>query len=301
RTVFWGLAAVTSLAVCGFWAFHTDTVPGPEPLPDGKIIFDHGPIADAALILANDFTGKINDTNSLLELRDAVQARSHALEGLEEQLAIQLRSPNPQSSAITRQHYNINISKLLMYQGRFEDAAEAIKKSLSTGDSASLTVSVRANLTAGLGICSLRRGEIENCIKCVGPSSCIFPISREAIHAFPTGSREAIEYFTESLKLNPNDLRVRWLLNLAYMTLGEYPEKVPRNFLIPLDTFESTVDVGHFQNVAPLIGLTSRGTNQAGGSVFDDFTGDGLPDLFTTSLGSRTAPKKRASQNRSTR
>jgi hypothetical protein len=30
--------------------------------------------------------------------------------------------------------------------------------------------------------------------------------------------------------------------------------------------------------------LTSRGPSQAGGSVFDDFTGDGLPDLFVTSL-----------------
>ena len=54
--------------------------------------------------------------------------------------------------------------------------------------------------------------------------------------------------------------------------------------MIPPDTFQSTVDVGRFQNVAPLVGLTSRGPNQAGGSVFDDFTGDGLPDLFVTSL-----------------
>ena len=31
-------------------------------------------------------------------------------------------------------------------------------------------------------------------------------------------------------------------------------------------------------------GSTSRGPNLAGGSIFDDFNGDGLPDLFTTSL-----------------
>src|SRR5262249_8992419 len=55
-------------------------------------------------------------------------------------------------------------------------------------------------------------------------------------------------------------------------------------YLVPLDTFQSTVDVGRFQNVAPLVGLTSRGPNQAGGSIFDDFTGDELPDLLTTSL-----------------
>ena len=68
------------------------------------------------------------------------------------------------------------------------------------------------------------------------------------------------------------------------MTLGEYPDKVPVAYLIPLDTFQSTLDVGRFENVAPRVGLTSRGPNQAGGSVFDDFNGDGLPDLFTTSL-----------------
>ena len=104
------------------------------------------------------------------------------------------------------------------------------------------------------------------------------------MHTHQAGSREAIKQFTAYLERAPGDLRVRWILNVAYMTLGEYPEKVPPRYLILLDTFQSAVDVGRFQNVAPLVGLTSRGPNQAGGSVFDDFTGDGLPDLFTTSL-----------------
>src|SRR4029453_3138065 len=82
----------------------------------------------------------------------------------------------------------------------------------------------------------------------------------------------------------PGDLRVRWLLNLAYMSLGEYPDKVPSRYLVPLDSFQSTFDVGRFENVPPRVGLTSLGPNQAGGSIFDDFTGDGLPDLLLTSL-----------------
>ena len=68
------------------------------------------------------------------------------------------------------------------------------------------------------------------------------------------------------------------------MTLGEYPDKVPPQYLIPLELFRSKVDVGRFENVASLVGLGSRGPNLAGGSIFDDFNGDGLPDLFTTSL-----------------
>ena len=81
----------------------------------------------------------------------------------------------------------------------------------------------------------MRRGEIENCLECLGPSSCIFPIAREAVHIQQAGSREAVKHFTAYLERAPGDLRVRWLLNLAYMTLGEYPEKVPPAFLIPLD------------------------------------------------------------------
>ena len=42
--------------------------------------------------------------------------------------------------------------------------------------------------------------------------------------------------------------------------------------------------MGRFENVASRVGLGAQGPNLAGGSVFDDFTGDGLPDLFTTSL-----------------
>src|SRR5207247_11482423 len=47
---------------------------------------------------------------------------------------------------------------------------------------------------------------------------------------------------------------------------------------------QSKLEVGGSENVGPLVGLTSRGPNLAGGSVFDDFTGDGLPDIFATSL-----------------
>ena len=68
------------------------------------------------------------------------------------------------------------------------------------------------------------------------------------------------------------------------MMLGEYPAKVPAAYLIPLDRFRSKIDVGRFENVALAVGLSSRGPNLAGGSVFDDFNGDGLADLFTTSL-----------------
>ena len=68
------------------------------------------------------------------------------------------------------------------------------------------------------------------------------------------------------------------------MTLGEYPEKVPPRYLIPAGSVRSKLDLGRFENVAPPAGLTARGPDLAGGSIFDDFNGDGRPDIFTTSF-----------------
>jgi hypothetical protein len=77
---------------------------------------------------------------------------------------------------------------------------------------------------------------------------------------------------------------VRWLLNLAYMTLGEYPEYVPSAYLIRLDRFRSRLSTGRFANVAARVGLGPRGPGLAGGSIVDDFNGDCLPDIVTTSI-----------------
>ena len=66
---------------------------------------------------------------------------------------------------------------------------------------------LRANLEALLGVIHLRRGETENCLDCLGPSSCIFPIAAEAVHTQPSGSRAAIGYFTAYLRQRPEDLR----------------------------------------------------------------------------------------------
>src|SRR5262249_46475790 len=87
------------------------------------------------------------------------------------------------------------------------------------------------------GVTALRRGETENCVMCRGESSCILPIAAAAVHTNPTGSRLAICHFTEYLEQFPDDFAVRWLLNLAHMTLGEHPAKVDRRFLIKLDHY----------------------------------------------------------------
>jgi hypothetical protein len=241
---------------------------------------------DGGFGLASQFTGPIRNPRSLQELREAIRGRGRR--GIA-QLRLQydrLRlGPTPtREQIIDRLKLKESIGYLYMYEGKFAEAATWIGEVLADEQAAVIPEPIRQKLTALMGIIALRRGELENCLECVGPSSCIFPITREAVHRKQAGSRAAIRWFTTYLDQWPGDLRVVWLLNIAAMTLGEYPAKVPPQDVIPVGLFRSEAEVGRFENVATAAGLGERGPNQAGGSIFDDFTGDGRPDLFTTSL-----------------
>jgi tetratricopeptide (TPR) repeat protein len=263
----------------------TTTAPEERLRQDANFIDLHS-FEDGGVGLATHFTGPVHDPQSLQQLREAIRVRGQlglaVLEAELEQLHLDAHSAKAQLLQEALLQKSIGI--LLMYEGRLAEAAAAFEAARINSLSGGGPARDQAELTALLGITALRRGEIDNCVMCVGPSSCILPIAAEAVHQQQAGSRDAIGYFTAYLAEQPGDLRVRWLLNLACMTLGEYPAKVSTQHLIPLDALRSEADVGRFENVAPLVGLTGRGTNLAGGSIFDDFTGDGRPDLFTTSL-----------------
>jgi hypothetical protein len=126
----------------------------------------------------------------------------------------------------------------------------------------------------------LRFGEQENCINDHGAQSCIFPIGGGGVYKHQEASREAIKVLESHLKGNPRDLRARWLLNIAYMTMGEYPGKVPGQWLIPTNTFASDYDIKTFHDIAPELGLDTN--DKAGGTVAEDFDGDGFIDILTS-------------------
>jgi tetratricopeptide (TPR) repeat protein len=139
------------------------------------------------------------------------------------------------------------------------------------------------NLVESLGVSYLHLSEMENHIYSGSRDLDIFPpLHPGTSYEHTEDSKKAIGYFSKYLEQYPNDLEVRWLLNLAYMTLGEYPSGVPAQFLIPEKDFHSTESIGRFVDVAPAAGLNVfRG---AGGVITEDFDNDGLLDVMVSSM-----------------
>ncbi len=170
-----------------------------------------------------------------------------------------------------------------------------------------------------LGISNIRLGEDQNCSVQNLAEACILPIQGKGIHTQKEGSRNAIRYFREVLdhpywRLNQGDAEdlsnasggmsserlgglaapnkrtadqlvhfreaSRWLLNIAYMTLGEYPESVPKKHLIQPRVFAADIAFPRFENVGPKLALDTF--NLCGGAIVDDFDGDGNLDIVTS-------------------
>jgi hypothetical protein len=101
-----------------------------------------------------------------------------------------------------------------------------------------------------LALAWIRYGELENCVLNHSSDSCLFPISGNGIHQLTRGSTEATKVLSEHLKFDPEDLEARWLLNLAAMTLGTYPDAVPSQFRISPKALESDFALPRFTDIA---------------------------------------------------
>lgn len=209
-------------------------------------------------------------------LRDALQATGDYLAHVESE-------PPGQRDLQTIMKLHHQLGQLLSYQGKMGGAIEHFQSAHTIAESTNLDF-FQQSLEEKLGIAQMRRGEIENCVEDHNPQSCIFPLSPEARHEKPSGSEAAITHFLKFLSKDPNHLEVRWLLNVAHMTLGTYPEKVPAPHRLPPEAFQSKSNVEAFTDVAAALGLDT--SNMAGGAIVEDFDGDGYLDVVTSSQDS---------------
>lgn len=156
-------------------------------------------------------------------------------------------------------------------------------------DERAISQSTLLNAVFRLGLAYLRLGETQNCCLRHNADSCLFPIRGGGVHADEEGSRNAIRYFTEVLDAwdfaSSDDPKLYyetvWLLNIAYMTLGEYPDAVPAKYQIQAEHYRSNTDFPRFMNISAQLGLDHF--SMSGGAIGDDFDNDGRIDLLVSS------------------
>ncbi len=136
-----------------------------------------------------------------------------------------------------------------------------------------------------LAISYMRKGEQENCANNHNAESCLMPIKGGGVHQLPAGSEKAIEMYMTILNKFPNDLQSRYLLNVAYMTLGRYPADVPKQWLIEQSVFSKVQSNIVLKDIGREMDVDMNG--MAGGCVVDDLDNDGLFDIVASSSGAQ--------------
>jgi hypothetical protein len=171
--------------------------------------------------------------------------------------------------------------------GNIEAALPLFDRSLALMESIQESVPASDGYRALLdwAVAHLRWGEAQNCVARHTAHSCLLPIGPLGVHADQRGARRAVEGLETVLANFPDDLLARWLLNIAAMTLGEYPDGVPPEYRIPPSAFASERDFPRFPDVAAAVGLSA--IDLSGGALIDDFDGDLLLDVVTSTWDSR--------------
>jgi len=172
----------------------------------------------------------------------------------------------------------------LLRVGRPGEAVTRLSEALQLSDQYRMEAPVQLQVLAEIGLATLRFGEVRNCVDRHTPEMCIFPIAPGGVHREPGPALDAVRAFRGVLAGAPDNTLARWLLNIAAMTAGQYPEAVPEPLRIParrLAPAESATFPA-FTEVAHAVGLHTF--DPSGGALVDDFTGDGLLDVVTSSI-----------------
>ena len=164
--------------------------------------------------------------------------------------------------------------------GETDEAVRVLTEALDVQPWGDPQGAYKARLLEELSIAYLKMGELENCISPTGALICMLPLDNSVAHTNRTGSENAVAHLLELLEMQPGNIRARWLLNVAHMTLGTYPSEVPAEYLVSPSRLRGDYDIGKFEDIAARVGLYS--VNLAGGSIMDDFDNDGLLDIVTS-------------------
>ena len=173
-------------------------------------------------------------------------------------------------------------AQLFAYEGRMAEAIDDLSAALRIATD-SVPV-MRLHMQHALGIAHLHKAMHDSGVYHAPGARCLLSLTPGPSFGPSDDVERAMAHFLAYLRERPDDLEVRWLLNVAHITAGTYPAGVPSAHRIEPSTFASAEDIGQFVDVAPQSGL--RVFAAAGGVIVDDFDNDGRFDLLTSSMDS---------------
>lgn len=225
-----------------------------------------------------------NDTRALVDAAHAQVDPNKITYYLNKKRAEDLRSLSETATGLSKANLLLEYNFELLKAGDSDLALAGYKALIPMlKDMGYFNGETKRKLLGLMGITYFRIAEQKNCLLNHTDDSCILPLSANAIHQDTFGSVNAIQIFESLLAEFPEDSRAKYLLNLAYMTLGKYPESVPKEYLIDPKHFKSEIDFPRFNNVAGALGVDHRGLS--GGAIIDDFNNDGYLDIVCSSWG----------------
>jgi len=243
-----------------------------------KYVFDVSGFADAieAMRQYDKEPGWNQEPSSICRVRRA------SLQSAKDRIERRLASTTDLADPLDRSQAYILLGQLHAYQGHIDQAIDAWEHALRTAQDVSVA---RLPILEGLGVAHLHKAAVDNDAFKTGTEPCVLCGESERVGFRRTDeAARGVEYLTQYLSEKPGELEVRWLLNLGYMMLGRYPAGVPARYLMAPAALHSVEDVGRFVDVSRDSGLDSFGA--AGGLLVDDFDGDGLLDVVTSSMDS---------------
>ena len=208
------------------------------------------------------------------------QSLAAATERLEKLLAPANREKPEQQKPLDLMQQHFALAELYCYAGNMDRAIEQYEEAYRIASENSPRAVPQVEFA--LGVAYLHRSEMANDIYRAPGEKCLFPMRPGNGYRKAADSQKAIEYFSKYLEEKPQALDARWLLNLSYATLGEYPDGVPAKYRIPLSAFASKETVSRFVDVAPSAGVDAF--SMAGGVIVDDFENNGRLDILTSSM-----------------
>jgi tetratricopeptide (TPR) repeat protein len=209
--------------------------------------------------------------------QDSLTAGVHMFEEFFSDGAAAIRKQRP-ASELMQAH--LGLAQLLAYQGSMARAVEQYEQAYTLAQSS--RSGALGQIEMMLGVARLHKAGMDSGLFRQGGDLCLLPVRPGRGYAQTGDVQQAIAQFTKSLDRKPDDLEARWLLNLAYMALGTYPDAVPERYRIATAAFESPQNVGRFRDVAREAGLNVFAS--AGGVVVDDLANTGRFDVVTSNF-----------------